>query len=319
MTWRGRFQAPAGSRSDNDDGRERTVGGAVRDESVEVRNAEIEALVREELSQPDHADYLLITDYLSGELSPVDRERFEDRLRSDPEFRELAEPLLLIGELGVARQPRPIDLAEADRTWDKVKERMGLEELGIRTLTRAEKRSRWRHGRNWVLTSIAALFTGWVVSKVEPRLFPAPGMYVHFDASFTQDSSTTLRDETQVTLAAGSRLSYLPWFGDADEDTLSLDGEGTFTIAPGPRRPLVIDGPGVEVTAFEGRLTVEAFAARPIAYVKVHEGRAAVRTRTVYGYGEVLTLRAGESARVGPGLRIDRVDAPIAAHRRRIK
>src|SRR5690242_3288477 len=62
----------------------------------EMHNAEDEALVRAELSEPDTADYGLITDYLAGELSPEDRARVEERLRTDPKFRALAEPLIMM-------------------------------------------------------------------------------------------------------------------------------------------------------------------------------------------------------------------------------
>ena len=117
-----------------------------------------------------------------------------------------------------------------------------------------------------------------------------------------------------VTLVPGSHLSYLWWFGKAHDATLNLDGEATFTVAPGGRLPLVVAGPGVEVRALEGRFSIEAFVARPVAYVTVHEGRAVVRPRTLIGYGEELTLKAGQGAVVGPGLKIERMDSPIMAH-----
>jgi ferric-dicitrate binding protein FerR (iron transport regulator) len=82
----------------------------------------------------------------------------------------------------------------------------------------------------------------------------------------------------------------------------------------------VIEAPNVQVTAFEGRFTVEAYSPMPIAYVRVHEGRVEVRAHSVvYGFGQVVTLHAGEGARVGPDLWIRPILAPIAAHGTRSK
>lgn len=52
----------------------------------------------------------------------------------------------------------------------------------------------------------------------------------------------------------------------------------------------------------------------PIAYVTVQEGLAEVWPRGAIGDSESLTLHAGEAARVGPGQRIERIDAPITPH-----
>ena len=143
---------------------------------------------------------------------------------------------------------------------------------------------------------------------------PVPSAYFHSDAPADKPLMARLPDETEVTLVPGSHLSYLWWFGKAGADTLKLDGEGTFTAARGGRLPLVVAGPGVEVKALEARFSIEAFVARPVAYVKVHEGRVQVRPRTLTGYGEALTLQAGQGAVVGPGLHIERMDSPSTTH-----
>jgi hypothetical protein len=81
----------------------------------------------------------------------------------------------------------------------------------------------------------------------------------------------------------------------------------TFTIPPGQRRALVVRG-NVEVEAFTGQFTLHSYSGAPIAYVKVHKGRARSGRVPPTGTVQVLTLDVDEMARVGPGLLIERVD-----------
>lgn len=291
--------------SPNGDSRPDGVAGGPRDGStLRYDDAELEAIVRAELSEPDAEDYRLVSDFLAGEASPEERERYEFRRRTDPEFDELAEWLEVISE----QLPRVL---ESGRTELVEANRVQLEEQNLHTPTRAETRARWRRFRSYALTTIGLTVAAWVGNVIRQQWVPAPTGYVHADAPMNKPLSEKLPDETQVTLVPGSHLTYLEWFRTV---TLTLDGEGTFTVAPGARRPLVVDGPGVEVKAFAGRFSIEAFVARPIAYVKVHEGRVEVRPLTLAGNGETLTLEAGEGVVVGPGLHIDRMEPPITAH-----
>jgi len=150
---------------------------------------------------------------------------------------------------------------------------------------------------------------------LRPHLVPVPTAYVHADAPRDAEASARLPDETQVILAPGSHLSYRDWFTPHDEREVTLNGQGTFTVARGARKAMTIQGAGVEVSASNARFTIHAYDTEQIAYVIVHEGRARVRARTVYGTSESMTLNAGESARVGPQLLITRGDAPIPVQR----
>src|SRR5204862_1359864 len=92
-------------------------------------------------------------------------------------------------------------------------------------------------------------------------------------------------------------------------------GEGTFAVARDARTALTLDAASVEVSASNARFTVHAYNAEPVAYVIVHEGTVELRARTVSDSTKVLTLSAGEGARVGPNLQIKRDDSLFALHR----
>ena len=280
---------------------------------------ELEAEALAKLSDPDFAEDQLIVDYLIGELSPDDRERVQDRMRTDSEFRARAESLMAIwnftlpGE--ISREPSLATHAVAKRTWDKLKERIELEEHGKRASSVAEQRVKWRRRSQIFIATIGGFLTLAIGVWLRPRWIPSPSAYVHADAPRDAESSARLPDETQVILAPGSHLSYRDWFTPRDEREVTLNGQGTFTVTRGAREAMTIRGAGVEVNASNARFTIHAYDTEPIAYVIVHEGRAEVRARTVYGTSESVTLSAGEGARVGPQLQITRGDAPIPIHR----
>lgn len=280
----------------------------------EPSEADDEAMVRAAMSDPEFADRELVTRFVAGELSPEDRTRFETRLRDDEDFRELAEPLIKVWKLIPRPDPEPDDEAKAEQSWQRIKELIELEERGFATpgelARRAARRRRWTVF--FACFAILVAIAVWFVAR-DNSTFVSISLTGNPTTAVSNPRAMKLPDATRVTLAAGSQLSYPDWNARVNEHTVNLEGEGTFTIPRGPHQPLVVAGAGLEVKAFEGRFTIQAFNGQPIAYVKVHEGRLEVRARPTAGVGAVLTLRAGEGARVGPGERIERADVPIDA------
>jgi hypothetical protein len=173
----------------------------------------------------------------------------------------------------------------------------------------------WRHRRQVVVVTVGLQLTVAVGVWLRPRLFPAPSVYVHADAPPHSVRSMRLPDETRVILSPGSHLSYSSWFAPHDERELTLNGEGTFAVARGARAALTLDAASVEVSASNARFTVRAYSAEPVAYVIVREGLVRLRARRVDGFSKVVTLSAGEGARVGPNLEIVRNDSTFLVHR----
>ena len=173
----------------------------------------------------------------------------------------------------------------------------------------------WRRRGQVVVATVGAQLTVAVGVWLRPRLFPAPSVYVHVDAPPHAVRATRLPDETQVILSPGSHLSYTSWFAPHDELGLTLNGEGTFAVARGARAALTLAAASLEVSASNGRFTVHAYDAEPVAYVIVREGLVQLRARRVNGFSKVVTLSAGEGARVGPNLEIVRTDSTVLLHR----
>jgi ferric-dicitrate binding protein FerR (iron transport regulator) len=172
----------------------------------------------------------------------------------------------------------------------------------------------WRHRGQVLVATFGTVLIDVTWVWLRPHVFPAPSSYVHVDAPRRSARTTRLPDESQVILAAGSHLSYTDWFKRDDERDVTLNGQGTFTVARGARNAMSVRGAGVEVSASNARFTIHAKDNEPVAYVIVHEGRAEVRARSPYGHtSRSLTLSAGEGARVGPKFQIVR-DTPLPLH-----
>jgi len=280
---------------------------------IEPDDARLDARLRAELGD-DYDDYVLITDYLSGALSAEDRARVEERLRTDDRFGDFAAPLRRAWRFPRARD-RKEDPLDAELAWQKIKAQIELEEVGAHTRELEDRPTILR--RHWpTLVAVCGILITAVVEFWQhplPRWNPAPQVFINADTAGSRDLSLTLPDSTQLRLAPGSHVNYARWFSK-DERTLFVDGEATFTVPRGSGETLVVKGVNFEVRASAGSFTVHAFSHDPFAYVQVNEGTADVRGRTVYYEGAVMTLRAGEGVRIGPGIRVDPV-MPITLKR----
>ena len=253
-------------------------------------------------------DFALISDYVAGELSPESEASVRQRLESDPEFRDRAEPLLLAWQL--PRKVAPMTPDELTHAWLQLRRRAGRpvvpgqESLDISgdlsTVYRREKKARDRRVRSLALRA-AALFI---------MLVGAP-VAVH--EMFQDDSATetvTLPNGTVVTLKVGSTLSYgadsvigaaagggaARWGGP-----VHLRGEGRFDVKPGAGTLRVF------TDAAEVRADSSSFSMRTsdagASYIEVHSGIVWVRGRPTdpRGFDGLQQVRAGSRVQVMPG------------------
>jgi ferric-dicitrate binding protein FerR (iron transport regulator) len=293
------------------------------DLSMNAQMSDEEPELMAESTTPEDTDFQLIMDYLADDLPSAERERVEERLRTDANFRVIAAPLFLARstfpaseESGAAAEPDPADAESFARSWARLKQRIDLEEQGVHTPTWEEKRARrTRRRRRVVLTaSFAVGITAWLGGALlRPQVVPFPTLYAHVDAPRDSERVMRLPDAARVSLVRGSHLDYQRWFVRLREHAVDLNGEGTFTTARAPHRPLVVDGAHVEVRSADGQFTVQAYDAEPVAYVQVQRGTATVRVRLGSSYGTEVILHGGELVQVGPGNRIERVNPAIAA------
>jgi hypothetical protein len=284
--------------------REEQMTDDFRGQRGEVRRArdprdvqeEHEAMIERDLDP----DFALISDYACGELDAEGAARVRERLNSDPDFRELAEPVLLAWS--VPPKTKPLSQQELLRAWLQVRRRAGMpavpgqddlderEELG--KYYERQRRVRARESRSHFL-KVASIFIVLMAIPVFTFWWEERTSNVTRASSEWQVSTEALLpDGSRATLSSASKISYARGF--ARGRAVNLVGEARFDVVPGSSftvttesAQLWVTGTSFTVTAYSGAATI----------VTVHEGSVSVAARRDDG-------AARTSAKVGAGQRV---------------
>jgi hypothetical protein len=140
-------------------------------------------------------DLELLTRYLNQQLDAERAEQVRVRLESDPEFYNLAEPLLFAWSVPrhLERHPRPP--GELEEMWERFTKRAGF----------AHQRRKARRRRLWLLL-ILAFAIGIPAFLVRGQLARAYRDFRDFETVRRDTGWITMRDSNQVRLAPGARL-----------------------------------------------------------------------------------------------------------------
>lgn len=254
------------------------------------------------LERETDPDMAMLSDYLIGELDEEQSLAVRNRIATDPEFRELAAPLLAVY---ADRPPLVDDPEEVKRSWEKLSRRLGIggaapqaSDPGIerfRAGVARNKRTAWRRG-----LMVAAAFVG---------IAALPQLGARF-ASWRDSAQRTAWGETATrplpdgsVAELGSR-TRLVQIGDfiSGERWVVLRGEATFTVAPIAGRPFVVRTQSADIRVTGTVFHVRAYDNDATA-ITVTEGSVSVRARGTDGkpFGTAVTLAAGEKARVFQG------------------
>ena len=141
-------------------------------------------------------DLELITRFLNQQLDPEVAEQVRERLETDPDFYNLAEPFLFAWSVPrhVDRHPRPP--GELEELWDKFTKRAGF----------VHQRQKARRRRLWIL-GIVALAIGISTFAMRGKLVRAYRDYRDFETIRADTGWIMMRDSNHVQLAPGARLS----------------------------------------------------------------------------------------------------------------
>lgn len=257
---------------------------------------EQEALLERQLD-PDMA---LISDYLAGELSEEENAKVRERLVKDPDFRDLAQPLIDLAE-NYPRRP-PLAREELERRWLQLRRQIGLPEIAGHQGNNADVarlRTEFHRGRRstrrlFIRAAAAAfvLFMIWPSIMFIGKIRNSQIGRVPWGLT----ASKTLPDGSHATLATGTRLVVI----EHDREWM-LSGEATFTVRPAAT-PFVVWTASAKVTVAGTVFTVHAYEHEP-TQVSVAEGSVTVQARNEDGsaFGPTITLGPGQRARVSRG------------------
>ena len=196
-------------------------------------------------------DLELVIRYLNQQLEPDIAEQVRVRLENDPEFYNLAEPLLFAWRIPrhVDRHPRPP--GELEEMWDRFTRRAGF----------VHQRQRARRRRRWLL-AIVVFAIGISAFVMRDQLTRAYRDFRDFETVRADTGWVTMRDSNQVRLTAGARLRSSKRIEDGVH-RVRLEGTARFRVFPTdtsgfapPMAPLAVETRGGDVFSTFGEFTV---------------------------------------------------------------
>ena len=192
----------------------------------------------------------LITDFLNRQLDPVRAEAVRKRLEEDPDFLDLAAPLLFAWSVKPEWE-RPESAAEAEKHWDEFTKRADF----------AHHRKR-RIRRNWWIVGIFVAAIGITGLLLRGEIQGAYRDWRDYAPWQADTGWTALRDHIQVRIEPGARLRTARAMRDVqrakvDAGSVHFRVQLTDTTSITPSTiPLVILTRGGDVVSGYGDFTV---------------------------------------------------------------
>jgi ferric-dicitrate binding protein FerR (iron transport regulator) len=199
---------------------------------------------------------------------------------------------------GAAKTAHATPAMDVDQTWTHLSRSLHLVPDDVSTVAEQESAALLRHDaaghvaelgkkRSWkvpiAIVVVAALAVAggiWYVDRLGDEgaimgALAAPDARTHIAAT-AQLAIVTLDDGTKVMLTPESRLIVPKQFGDLMR-VVKLDGEATFTVIPGQRKPFEVRAADTKTVVTGTVLTVRAFASESAVVVAVQQGGATVQ------------------------------------------
>ena len=285
-------------------------------------NAELSARERREIEEAMlerelDPDFALVADYAAGALPPDAAETVRLRIEQDPEFRELAAPVLLAWE---SRPAEPVDMAELTRAWLQLRRRAGMPAVpgqndpalagDVAAFNMRMERERSRRVRRRALQFAAAFAVLLAAPYAAVRYLqdvapggerPATGFVGiptdHVQQVLAPGTTGTFPDgSTWTVIRPGTSVSFVGRFREGR--VVYVEGDARFEVVKGAG-DFVVHTPGAEITVTGTRFTVTT-AADGTTTVSVHEGEVRLRGRfdDPTRHRRVSVLPAGQTGKV---------------------
>jgi transmembrane sensor len=253
--------------------------------------------------------------YLTGECSPVEKERIDTWIDKDPVNRRKFEAIKKIWDVD-PRQEVETDLKKA---WDQLEVQMQkIEAAGNRNkmynMHYVSKKNTRRSSRAIWMRVAAILVAGLLLSvyavtfisereEGEPAgTESAESVMQEIKTDRANQSEMTFTDGTVVRLNAASLIRFPKQF-DSDVRNLYLEGEAWFDVRHNPDVEFIVETPDATVRVLGTEFNVRAYSDEAEVEVVVADGVVALQSASGIsddGSSKVL-LSKGEMSRVKPG------------------
>ncbi len=223
--------------------------------------------------QPDTE---LLTQFLSGECTPEERQIIETWINSSPDNKRIIENLEKIWNSPRVQKNK----WDIDRVWGNIVRETGIsnkqqDETRVVPLQRKSK-------FNSVWIRVAAAIAVILIPAVYILIMGIPGQggiekeWKEIIVDNGTRTSFALDDGTEITLDAGSILRYPTEFGDASRD-IYFQGEGYFIVAPDNEKPFKVYAENALVTVLGTKFNLRAWRENERVELVVTEGKVSFR------------------------------------------
>jgi transmembrane sensor len=252
----------------------------------------------------------LLARYLSGECSPEDVRTVESWLQENPEHQQSLEHMQRIW----STQETSAAPSDIDRLWADMAQRTGIaESTSVQSVpqmrTGSSKVLRLLTGplgmkqRIWRIAAVLLLMvvTPALIHRVTRTEIQVPVVPVmqSFEVAPGKQANITLDDGSQITLDAGSVLSYPQKFtGNTREVT--LEGAAFFEVTSNPAEPFIVHTGRAAVEVLGTAFNVQAWPTEEHTAVVVTEGRVEFRLADASRPEDSVILHPGAMSRLGP-------------------
>ncbi len=259
----------------------------------------------------------ILSAYLTGEISPGERELIDQWINADPKHREWVDqlqastyvdepPALDVAALRARIAERtgaklntpgiPIERSSGRTDWQGSQPELLTSIAHIATAPASGQRSVLRRTATWYsATSIAltvlALFVGWRSSELRLNSKLSNDVSV-YTTQPGQRSAITLPDGSTVQLSVASRLE-VPANYSTGNRTLRLSGEAFLTVAHQKNSPFTIVAGPSTTRVLGTSFLVRAYEGDSVAFIAVRDGKVAVGSRVLSAMQQVFVSATG--------------------------
>ncbi len=255
----------------------------------------------------DKIDWELIGRYLTEECTNKEIELAERLINADSQVKDIVDQFQKIIGASIVRPPK----SNVNDLWNKLAKEAGIQvETGsLKTKAVYSKKMKKQPVSIFRLNSWPRVYK---YAAMFLLIVSIPIMYMKYfnnsssvyDPSemkevfvaFGEQSVFTLEDGTQVTLDAGSSLSYPEKFRGNSRDVF-LNGEGYFEVSHDPENPFVVHADNAEIEVLGTEFNVRAWHRHGQIKVAVIEGKvslnaseSSIKEAVVITEGEMSTL-----------------------------
>jgi transmembrane sensor len=230
----------------------------------------------------------MIAKFLNEENSEQERQKMEEKIKSDPDYREMIESIKQTWPKN--QKKKQMMEFKTDTAWKKVKEKIEQESPRQASLDQEHSNAvmRRRIATVWKIAAAVIITAG--LTYAGYRMFVQPGQINQGMVIANNDPDKTfesvLPDESTVFIKSNGKINY---FDDKSGSRIvQLEGEAFFDVIRDPGRPFIVESGQARVTVLGTSFSVHNDASSNQVNVFVESGNVLLTDKAMADHSIIL-------------------------------